>query len=42
MTAFLVLTFIPATGMFLAAHHINPMGSPVGKASTALQRKLAQ
>jgi alpha-1,6-mannosyltransferase len=41
-TVFLVLTFMPATGMFLRAHGINPMSSGIGQASASLQRKLAQ
>ena len=39
---FLALAFIPATGIFFADHGIDPMGSPVGQASKALQKKLAQ
>jgi hypothetical protein len=42
MTVFLALAFIPATGIFLSDHGIDPMGSPVGQASKALQKKLAQ
>ncbi|MGI8429731.1 MAG: glycosyltransferase 87 family protein [Solirubrobacteraceae bacterium] len=42
LTAFLVLTFIPVTGNLLFAHGINPMATPVGKASGDLQHKLAQ
>jgi hypothetical protein len=41
-TVFLVLTFMPATGMFMAAHGIDPLGSSVGHASKLLQNKLAQ
>ncbi len=41
-TVFLVFAFIPATGVFLTDHGINPMGSAVGQASKALQRKLEQ
>jgi hypothetical protein len=41
MSAFLVIAFIPATGLFLAAHNINPMGGSAGQASWALQQKLA-
>jgi hypothetical protein len=41
MTAYLVIAFMPATGMFLSARHLNPMGSSVGQASKALQYKLA-
>jgi Glycosyltransferase family 87 len=41
-TVFLVLAFVPATGTFLTTHGIDPMGSAVGQASKALQRKLEQ
>jgi len=40
-TVFLVLTFLPETGVVLINHGFNPMGSPVGQASKALQRRLA-
>ncbi|MBV8953467.1 MAG: hypothetical protein JO179_04980, partial [Solirubrobacterales bacterium] len=40
-TAYLVIAFIPATGMFLSKHGINTMGSSTGQASKALQKKLA-
>jgi hypothetical protein len=40
-TVFLVLSFIPETGILLINHGINPMGSSVGQASKALQRRLA-
>ncbi|MHB8656890.1 MAG: glycosyltransferase family 87 protein [Solirubrobacteraceae bacterium] len=41
-TVFLVIAFMPATGMFLSAHGIDLMGSSVGQASLTLQNKLAQ
>jgi len=41
-TVYLVLAFMPAMSMFLSAHGINPMGSSIGQASKALQKKLAQ
>ena len=41
LTVFLVLTFIPATGLFLNDHGINPMNTPAGLASSALQHKLS-
>jgi hypothetical protein len=41
-TVFLVITFSPATGMFLAAHHIDPLNTSAGHASRLLQQKLAQ
>jgi hypothetical protein len=40
MTVYLVLAFMPATGMLLSTLHLNPMGSSVGQASKALQYKL--
>ncbi len=40
LTVFLVLTFMPATGMVLSHYHINPTGAGAGKASNALQKKL--
>lgn len=42
LTVFLVLAFIPATAMFLAHNHIDPMATPAGQASLALQQKLEQ
>jgi alpha-1,6-mannosyltransferase len=42
MTVFLLLAFMPATGIFLRATGINLMSSSVGQASTSLQHKLAQ
>jgi len=41
LTVFLVLTFIPATGLFLNDHGINPLNTPAGLASSALQHKLS-
>ncbi|HWF33780.1 MAG TPA: glycosyltransferase family 87 protein [Solirubrobacteraceae bacterium] len=41
-TAFLVLSFLPVTGIVLAQLHINPMGSAVGIASNARAQKLEQ
>jgi len=40
-TVFLVLSFLPETGVVLINHGFNPMGSSVGQASKALQRRLA-
>jgi hypothetical protein len=40
MTAFLVLTFAPSTGVFMSNHRINPLGGPAGAASVAHQRSL--
>jgi hypothetical protein len=42
MTVFLVLAFMPATGIFLRAQGIDLMSGSVGQASTSLQHKLAQ
>ncbi len=42
LTVFLVLTFVPLTGILLANAGINPMGSAVGRASFSLQKRLAQ
>ncbi len=41
-TVFLVITFSPATRMFLDAHHIDPLNTSAGHASRMLQQKLAQ
>ena len=40
LTVFLVLTFMPATDMFLFAHGLNPLNTPAGHASQVLQQKL--
>jgi alpha-1,6-mannosyltransferase len=40
-TVFLVLSFLPETGVLLIEHGLNPMGSSVGQASKALQNRLA-
>jgi hypothetical protein len=42
ITAYVVLAFIPATGMFMSAHHLNLMGGSAGQASKQLQKKLEQ
>jgi hypothetical protein len=42
LTAYLVIAFIPTTGMILTDRGVNPMGGPVGQASEALQHRLAQ
>ena len=39
-TVYLVLTFIPATGIVLSQHGFNPMGGSAGQASAAKQNKL--
>ncbi len=41
LTVYLVFAFVPATGVVLADHGINPLGSAVGQASVARQNKLA-
>ncbi|MGO9884319.1 MAG: glycosyltransferase family 87 protein [Solirubrobacteraceae bacterium] len=41
MTVFLILAFMPATALYMAAHGINPLGSSVGQASQSHQHKLA-
>ena len=41
-TLFLVVTFVPATGIFLNQHHIDPLAGAAGQASQALQAKLSQ
>jgi hypothetical protein len=40
LTVFLVLTFMPATDMFLFKHGLNPLSAPAGRASQTLQAKL--
>ncbi|HWF75297.1 MAG TPA: glycosyltransferase 87 family protein [Solirubrobacteraceae bacterium] len=40
-TVFLVLTFLPVTGIALTQLHLNPMGSAVGIASNVRAQKLA-
>jgi len=42
LTVFLLLAFMPATGIFLRATGIDLMSGSVGQASTSLQHKLAQ
>ncbi|HWC86957.1 MAG TPA: glycosyltransferase family 87 protein [Solirubrobacteraceae bacterium] len=41
-TAFLVLTFLPATGMVLAHLHLDPMNTAVGQISNARAQRLEQ
>jgi hypothetical protein len=41
-TVYLVFAFIPLTGKLLYSHGLNPMGTSVGQASKALQKKLEQ
>ncbi len=42
ITVYLVFAFMPTTGMFMNAHHINLMGGSAGQASKQLQKKLEQ
>jgi len=42
LTVYLVIAFIPLTGDVLFDLNINPMASPVGEASSALQQNLSQ
>ncbi len=41
-TVFLVLTFMPETGVFINSHGLNPMSTSVGQAALAYQEKLQQ
>jgi hypothetical protein len=41
LTAYLVIGFMPVTGMLLSRHSISLMGGPAGQASKALQQRLA-
>jgi len=41
LTVFLVLTFIPATGIYLNKHGISPLATHAGQVSKALQHKLS-
>jgi hypothetical protein len=40
LTVFLVLTFVPETGLLLSSHGIDPMGGSAGRASIAHQHHL--
>jgi hypothetical protein len=42
LTVFLALTSIPYTGQLLAAHGVNPLASPVGRAALTLAAKYAR
>jgi alpha-1,6-mannosyltransferase len=41
-TVFLILTFMPATNLYMHAHNINPLGGSAGRASMSQQNKLEQ
>jgi hypothetical protein len=42
LTAFLIVTFMPATGIYLSNHGIDPMATSAGHASNVLQHKLSR
>jgi hypothetical protein len=42
LTAFLLVTFMPATGIYLSNHGLDPMATSAGHASTVLQHKLSR
>ena len=42
LTVFLIVSFMPATNLFMHAHGINPLSSSVGQASLSEQNKLEQ
>ncbi len=42
LTLFLVIAFVPATGIYLSQHGIDLLSSSAGQASKSLQNKLAQ
>ena len=41
LTVFLVVTFVPATGIYLNNHGLSPLATPAGQASRTLQHKLS-
>jgi hypothetical protein len=41
MTVFLIVTFVPATALYLGAQNLNPLDTPAGHASATLQKKLS-
>jgi alpha-1,6-mannosyltransferase len=41
LTVFLVLTFMPATGLYMSQHGLSPLATHAGQASKALQHKLS-
>jgi alpha-1,6-mannosyltransferase len=41
-TLFLILSFMPATNLYMQAHGINPLGGSAGRASMSQQNKLEQ
>jgi hypothetical protein len=42
LTVFLIVTFVPATGIYLTRHGIDPMATAAGHASNVLQHKLSR
>ena len=42
VTLFLVLSFIPATGILLGQLHINPMSTSVGRTASGREQRLEQ
>lgn len=42
LTVYLLLTFLPATALYMADHGVNLLQSPAGQASLSLQNKLSQ
>jgi glycosyl transferase family 87 len=42
LTAFLLLTFVPATTTYLKNHNINLLDTPAGQAAASLQNQLSQ
>jgi hypothetical protein len=41
LTVFLVVTFLPATSIYLTNHNLSPLGTHAGEVSRALQHKLS-
>jgi hypothetical protein len=41
LTVFLMVTFAPELALYMKQHHINPLRSPAGQASLALQKRLS-
>jgi hypothetical protein len=42
LTVYLVLTFVPITGLVLYKHGLNPLNTRVGHASSKLQKTLEE
>jgi hypothetical protein len=41
VTVFLVVTFLPATSIYMTSHNLSPLNTHAGQVSSALQRKLS-